>query len=174
MGLFSSDRFVSHFPPVTGSHLDGRAVTLPDDLDAEATLLVVLFQDSLDPLADQWARLGDRLAADTDGRVATLELPVYRTLRKLLGELALLLVEPQIDSEAERARTVALFVDRAAFMKSLGVADPSEVYAFLVARGGKIAWRGRGEITMAEVRDLEAAVQALLDGAAAHSPSPDG
>ena len=73
MGLFSSES-ATHFPPAEGRRHDGTDVSFPDDLPADATLVVVLFRDELDPLADQWARLGDRLAETYGDRVATLEL----------------------------------------------------------------------------------------------------
>lgn len=163
MGLFSRAEPTSHFPRVRGKRLDDTDVRFPQDLPADATLLVVSFRDDLDPLADQWARLGDRLADVHGDRVATVETPVVNKKLKLLGGLATLGIRGQVQSEEEKDRTVPIFVDVKAFRKELGLKGSGDVYAFLVARDGRIAWRGEGEIDMDEVDDLEAAVQEVLD-----------
>ena len=160
MGLFSSEP-PSHFPVVKGRRLDGTKVRFPHDLPADATLLIVSFQDALDPLADQWARLGDRLAEAHGGRFAVIETPVVSNKLRLLGDLATMGVRGQVESEAERERTVPLFADVKTFRKRLQV-KTRDVYPILVARDGRIAWRGDGDIDMEEVEALEAAVGEVL------------
>lgn len=167
MGLFSKD-VATHFPPVQGRRLDGTDVRFPQDLPADATLLVVLFQDALDPLADQWARLGDRLVDTYGDRFAVLELPVVSKKMKLLGELGTIGIRGQIDDEAERARTVPIYVDVKKLRKRLQL-KAGDVYPILVARDGRIAWRGDGDIDIEEVEALEAAVADVL---AAPVPAP--
>ena len=161
MGFFTSDP-VTHFPLVSGRRLDGTDVRLPQDLPADATLMIVLFQDALDPLADQWARLGDRLAETHGGRFAVIETPVVSRKMKLLGELGTIGIRGQIETDAERDRTIPLYVDVKALRKRLKL-KTADVYAFLLARDGRIAWRGEGNIDMEEVQDLEAAVVEVLD-----------
>ncbi|MGB3541289.1 hypothetical protein [Rubrivirga sp.] len=168
MGLFSS-KPASHFPVVKGRRLsDGEDVSIPHDLPADATLLIVAFQDALDPLSDQWARLGDRLAAVHGDRFAVWEVPVLTTALKHLGGLGTMGVRHQVESDEERDRTVPLFVDVKVFRKSLKLKS-NDVYALLVARDGRIAWRGDGDIDLDEVTALEAATEELLD---APIPSP--
>ena len=163
MGLFSRDA-PTHFPPVDGVRLDGTEVHFPDDLPADATLLVVSFRDDLDVLADQWARLGERLT-DTHGeRVATLEVPVVGKKLKMFGDLGTVGIRNQVDDDAERDRTVPLYVDKKAFRKALQLRSANRVTAFLVDREGRIAWRGEDEIDMDEVVALESAVTDLLHG----------
>ena len=160
MGLFSS-KPLTHFPVVRGRRLDGTDVRFPDDLPADATLLIVSFRDELDPLSDQWARLGDRVADGRDGRFATLEVPVVNSKLRLLGGLATVGIRGQVETDAEQARTVPIYADIKTFRKKLRVTT-SDVYAILVARDGRIAWRGDGDIDMDEVTELEAAVDEVL------------
>jgi hypothetical protein len=174
MGLFSRSEPATHFPPAQGRRLDGTDVAFPDDLPADATLLVVLFRDDLDPLADQWARLGARLADAHGERVAVVEAPVVNKKLKFLGGLATTGIRGQVETDAERERTVPLYVDVKAFRKALGLKDTGDVYAFLVARDGRIAWRGEGDIDLDEVGALEAAVLGVLDAAeGADDAGPD-
>ncbi|WP_420457130.1 hypothetical protein [Rubrivirga sp.] len=160
MSFFSSDP-VTHFPLVKGRRLDGADVRFPQDLPADATLVVVLFQDALDPLADQWARLGDRLAEVHGDRFAVVEAPVVSKKMKLLGDLGTMGIRGQIDSDAERDRTVPLYVDVKALRKTLQL-KTGDVYAFLLARDGRIAWRGEGDIDLEEVQELETATADVL------------
>ena len=160
MGLFSSAP-ATHFPLATGRTLDGDDVRFPQDLPGDATLLIVYFQDDLDPLADQWARLGERMAEPLDGRLAVVETPVVGRTFKLLGDLGTMGIRGQVDDEAEHARTVPLYVDTKVFRKTLSI-KTGDVYAFLLARDGRIAWRGEGAIDMDEIHELEAAVAGVL------------
>lgn len=161
MGLFSRDQPLTHFPLVQGARLDKSKVSLPQDLPADATLLIVAFRDELDPLSDQWARLGDRLSERHGDRVATLELPVVTNKLKWAGGLATMGIRGQIDNETERQRTVPIFVDVKAFRKTLRVSS-GDVHAYLVARDGRIAWTGEGDIEMDEIEGLERAVEEVL------------
>lgn len=161
MGLFSRSEPATHFPEVDGRRIDGTDVALPADLPADATLLVVAFRDDLDPVADQWAALGERLAARHDGRVAVLETPVVDRKMKLLGDLGTVGIRGELDTKRERDRTVVLYADKKAFCKMLDV-KTSGVAAFLVARDGEIVWRGDDAIDMDEVVELEAALADLL------------
>ena len=167
MGLFSKDP-ATHFPLVTGRRLDGADVRYPQDLPADATLLIVLFQDALDPLADQWARLGDRIREAHGDRFAVVEAPVSSKKMKLLGDLGTMGIRGQIESDEERARTVPLYVDVKKLRKRLQLKS-GDVYAFLLRRDGGIAWRGEGDIDMDEVQELEAAVAEVLSSPV---PSP--
>lgn len=161
MGWFSRDT-PTHFPPVEGVRLDGTEVSIPADLPADATVLVVSFRDDLDALADQWARLVERLSAGHDGRLAVWELPVMGRAMRHLGEVGTLSLRGQVDDEAERARTIPIYVDKKDFRKTLGLRGSNEVTAFLVDRGGAIAWTGEGDIDMDEVTALEAALADVL------------
>ncbi|GAB5535128.1 MAG: hypothetical protein Rubg2KO_13770 [Rubricoccaceae bacterium] len=168
MGLFSRSAPASHFPEVNGIRLDDSPIVLPRDLSGDATLLVVSFRDATDPLADQWARLGERLQTTYGPQLDVLELPVVAKSMKLFGGLATLGVRGQIDNEAERARTIPIFVDKTVFCKTLACRDQGDVYVFLVDRQGQIAWRGEGALDMPEIAELEATLPSLLPDA----PSP--
>ena len=168
MGLFSRSEPATHFPEAVARRLgSGDEVRLPDDLPADATLLVVSFRDDLDPLADQWARLGDRLVDAHGDRVGVWELPVVNRKLKKLGKLATMGIRGQVHGDDERARTVPLYVDPKAFRKALRLKQ-GDVYAFLVDRAGRIAWRGEGDIDMEEVEALEQAVAEVLEAPVPH------
>ena len=160
------------FPEVTGTTLDGVPLTFPADFHAEWNLLVLTFRDELDPLSDKWVRMAERIAEGASGRLAAYELPVvarqFRPFRAIvdanLGALA--------EDDRERARTVPLYVARDRFRKELGLKDPDTVHVLLVARDGRIAWRGEGVLTPGKVAELEEIVGQTLSALAADSSPP--
>lgn len=170
MGLFGRSKPATHFPTVNGIRLDGSPVVLPRDLPGPATLLIVSFRDAQDLLSDQWARLIERLQSTYGHQLAALELPVVAKSLKLFGGLATLGIQSQVDTEAERERTLPIFVDKTVFCKTLHCSNQGDVYVFLVDQEGRIAWRGDGGLDMDTISDLESSVQALIGT----PPSPSG
>lgn len=172
MRLFRAPEPPADFPAVDGATLDGTPVALPGDLHAAWNLLIVTFRDDLDPLADRWVLLGRRLADAAGGQLGVYELPVvgkgFRVLRPIVNET----LKAQAEDADERARTVPVYEDRTRFRKRLGVRDADAVHVFLVARDGRIAWRGEGPMTPALVAGLEAAVGETLTSRAAEDRRP--
>ena len=89
-------------------------------------------------------------------------MPVVNNKLKLLGGLATVGIRGQVETDQEHARTVPIFVDLKTFQKQLKVKTKG-VYPILVARDGRIAWRGEDAIDMDEITELEAAVVEVLD-----------
>lgn len=160
MGLFSSST-PTHLPPADGVRLDGTPFALPAGLTAEATLVVVTFQDDAVSLSGQWARLGGRLAGPHPG-LDVVELSVLPPRMRLLGDLPLLSAKSRAVAQGAAARTAVVYAKRKAFRTALGIPRDSGVTALLVAPDGQIAWRGDGEIDLHEVESLEAAVRDLI------------
>ena len=171
MPLFRPSGLPETFPEVRAVTLDGDERTLPADLPAPLTLVVVLFKDDLDPLADQWARLGHDLEARYPGTVAVVETPVVGRGMKLFGSLATTGIRGQVDDDREHARTLPIYVDKKPFCKALRLSSTSDVTAYLVERDtGRVLWGGDGEIDMQEVLDLERTVETA---ASDRTPAPD-
>lgn len=150
----------THFPEVDGSRPDGTRVAIPDDLPADATVLVVSFRDDLDAVSDQWARLVERLAAGYDGRLAVWETPVLGRAARALDAIGSVMrdeVEP-----AEADRTVRLHTDAGDLRKALGLRGAGTVAAFLVGRDGRIAWSGEDAVDLSEIAALETALAEML------------
>ncbi len=163
---------VTSFPVVAGTTLAGTDLALPADLPAPWTLLVVRFREELDPLADQWVRVAERIAEGSGGQLAALELLFvgrrFRWFRSVIDAR----LSAQAESAAERARTLPLYLDRGRFRKQLGLKDENEVYVLLVSRSGRVAWRGEGGLTPDKVAEMEHVVGETLSPLAAGSAPP--
>lgn len=163
MSLFGSDSLPETFPEVRACTLDGDDCTLPADLPAPLALVIVLFRDEMDPLADQWARLGHQAEEAHPGLVAVVETPVIGRGMKLFGSLATAGIRGQVEGDEEHARTLPIYVDKKPFRKALKIKNEDDVYAYLVEREtGAILWGGDGQIDMDELRSLEAAITEAL------------
>ena len=161
MGFFSSAP-ATHVPPAEGMRLDGTPFALPSSLDCAATLAVVTFEDDGAARSGQWARLGERLAADMPG-LGVIELVVLPPRLRLLGDVALLGVRSRAEAAGATARTAVVYTKRKPFRKALGVRRTSDVTALLLRPDGEIVWRGLGAIALHEVEALEPQVRALLN-----------
>jgi hypothetical protein len=156
---------------VSGATLDGHPMTVPADLQAEWNLLVVSFHDEQDPLADLWISLARRIAVGSDGRLAAYELPVVGRSPKMLRPIISDTLRARAEDADERARTIPIHEDRKAFRRMLGLRSDDDVNVYLVARDGRIRWRGRGALTPDLVAGLERAVgETLATRGAAEGP----
>lgn len=175
---------VSTFPHVIGTSLDGVEYALPADFKAPWNLLVITFRDELDKLSDKWVMVAEQMAEGSNGRLAAYELPLvakgFRAFRGIVN--ASIEMKTEADA-AEKARTIPLYLDRKKFRKELDLKDQNTVHILLVARSGRIAWRGDGLLTPEKITELEHLVGESLsergpeDGPpapAARQQHPDG
>lgn len=149
----------ARFPEVEGITLTGEALSLPSAFAAPWNLVVLTFRNEDDPLADQWIRLAERLAADR--KLAAYECPLVEKGLNFARPLVSYGIQLQAEDEAERARTIPLFVDRDRFLKKLGVKKPDAVLVVLAAPDGRIGWRGADAMTFEQIADLEATLDRL-------------
>ncbi len=140
------------FRAVRGRTLLGLDLTLPGDLPADRTLVVVAFQRWHQARVDGW--IARAVAAGvppaTRGQagpipVAVVELPVlstrWRPVRRFIdGGMTAGIGDPDV-----LARTITIYTDVAAFQRSLGIPDGDDVHALVVTREGAILARASGE-----------------------------
>jgi hypothetical protein len=132
--------------------------TFPEDLKAEWNLLVVTFHESQDPLSDLWILLARRMAEESEGRLEAHEVRIAGRSPRVLRPVIEDTMRAQAEDADERERTFAVHVDRKEFRKQLGLRRDDGVYVFLVARDGRIRWRGQGALTPELVGGLERAL----------------
>ena len=140
------------FPLVAGRTLLGVEVALPRDFPAERTLAVVAFQRWHQARVDQWIARAVAAGVPPTTRgatgptpVAVLELPVlatrWRPVRRFIdGGMTAGIGDPDV-----LARTITVYLDVAAFQRSLAIPGSDDVHAFVVTRDGTILARGLGD-----------------------------
>ena len=152
---------VARFPVVSGTNLEGRRFTLPEDLEGEANLLLVAFRRAQQRDVDTWFPVGERLAA-AHAEFRMYELPVIARGYALARPFIDGGMRAGIPNVAARARTITLYTDKPTFRRALDVHTEGAIHALLVDPAGTVHWRARGPRTDAAVRDLEEAVERML------------
>ena len=140
------------FPRVRGRSLAGLEVTLPDDLPAARTLVLLAFQQRQQGCVDRWiARAesegipGSPLDVGPSDETCVLEVPVLSTRWKLGrgfidGGMASSIRVPRV-----LARTITVYTDVSAFQRVLGIPDSNAVQAGVVTPAGDVLERVPGE-----------------------------
>jgi hypothetical protein len=142
----------ARFPEVRGRSLLGLEMTLPRDLPAEITLVVVAFLRGQQEQVDRWIARAVAAGIPPTPRgttglmpVAVVEVPVlstaWRPARRFIdGGMTAGIGDPDV-----LARTITVYTNVAAFQRSLAIPDSDDVHALVVRRDGVILARGDGD-----------------------------
>lgn len=148
----SGDGGELRFPDVSGRTLLGDDVTLPRDLPAERTLVVVAFERWQQSRVDVWIEraVADGVPATPRGQdqpmpVAVVEVPVlstrWRPARRFIdGGMTAGIRDPDV-----LARTITVYTDAGTFRRALGIPGSDDVWAYVVRREGSILASAHGE-----------------------------
>ena len=157
-------------PELATTDLNERPTTLPGDLEAEYSLLLVAFAMWQQREVDTWI---------PDGRALEERFRNFRFHEIPLGEAG-----PQVRDFGNagmrsgipdpdiRARTHPIYVrgaPRAAILEAMAIEDTSHIQLFLVRRDGQVLWRAEGSRTPEARKALLAEVEKLC----AVRPAPE-
>ena len=115
-----------HFPTVTGSNLERRSFTLPDDLEGEVNLVILAFWRDHQSLVDTWMPLARRLQTRHSGLVA-YELPVIESRSRVSQWFIDSGMRSGIRDRTTREHTITLYIDKAEFLATLEIEDDSTI-----------------------------------------------
>lgn len=142
-----------HFPTVTGSNLERRSFTLPDDLEGEVNLVILAFWRDHQSLVDTWMPLARRLQTRHSGLVA-YELPVIESRSRVSQWFIDNGMRSGIRDRTTREHTITLYIDKAEFLATLEIEDDSTIRTLLIDRAGRILWRSDGPLDPAKEQAL--------------------
>ena len=149
------------FPAVSGSNLEGRRFTLPDDFEGELNIVLVAFRREQQSDVDTWVPFLKATAA-RHGSVRAYELPTlnrnYRLVRGFIdGGMA-----RGIPDKATRETTITLYIDKSPFKLALGIASEDAIRVFLVCRDGRVLWHADGTYDATSGASLAAAIEEAM------------
>lgn len=151
------------FPDLSARSLLGAQLTLPADLPAKRTVVIIAFKQPQQALVDRWMDAlvdvglpATPLGLDDAAEAALIELPVlparYRPVRRFIdGGMA-----KSIKVEAVLARTWTAYTDPDALRKALSIPAP-RVEVMVVTKLGEVIERASGEPSDEAVRQIAAA-----------------
>ena len=149
------------FPNVEGSNLEGRHFRLPNDLEGDLNIVLVAFRREQQEDVDTWTPFLTSVTAAHAG-VKAYELPTlsrsYRLVRRFIdGGMA-----RGIKAKATREATITLYIDKGPFKTALGIATEDLIVTLLVARDGRVLWRGDGRHSEGAAANLTSAINGAM------------
>ena len=142
------------FPLLDADDLNGRAVSLPDDLPGDPTIVFIAYKRNQQPSINAWVA---GLGLQERGGAAWVELPVVGRGAALFRSFVDNGMRSGITSTAMRARTITIYSSQRAFNTALGIDGRDEIYTALVGRDGQVYVLIEGNVTEAKIAQLRAA-----------------
>ncbi len=145
----------TYFPPVQSRTLDGRAISLPADLPAERTLLILGFQRGQQSSIEAWAKAMQRLGGSN---LPWLQLPVMDDPNAVVRAIVNGGMRHAINRDLW-PHIVTLYTHKAAFERTVGIDSEAAVHVLVVDRTGAILARVTGDYTPEAAARLLAALK---------------
>lgn len=142
-------------PEIEARSLDGRAYSLPAELDGELNVLVVAFQRWQQSLVDGWLPA----LLELERRLPDVRVYEVPTISRAWSPLRWFIdggMSRGIPDREARARTLTTYTDVGRVLGVLGLADSGTIAVVLVERSGRIIWQGGGRFDADQLRDLTA------------------
>ncbi|MFI5041510.1 MAG: hypothetical protein ACHQNA_06625 [Acidimicrobiales bacterium] len=141
------------FPHLEARDLEGRAITLPEDLAGTSNLVILAFRREQQALVDSWVAWFEGNATDHPG-LRCYEVPVIATrwspARPVIdGGMA-----QAVREREARRRTLTVYTDVRRVTDALAIDDLDTVTALLLDSVGRLRWRATGPATDDAVSDL--------------------
>ena len=144
-------------PQVNGSNLLRQKIVFPRDFAGEKNLVFIAFLRHHQDHVDEWVPL----VAQLSQAFPTLSYYEFPTLsrrgvlyRTFLNEG----MRAGIPSDETRARTITLYLDKAAFRSALQINSEERIWLYLFDQAGEVLWRVDGRVTDEKYEALRAAV----------------
>lgn len=161
-GAVRAEAPTPRFPAIVAENLARDRVSLPGGLAGTYNLVVVAYRREQQAEVDTWMPALNAMEKE-DPRFRWYELP---TIGKMMG----LLVSPWLDDamragipdQAQRARTITLYIDKQWFREALGLPDSDgSIHLLLLDRQGRVLWRRDGAYDPSAAAELKSKLKSL-------------
>jgi hypothetical protein len=142
------------FPNVSGSNLEQRPFNLPQDFEGKLNLVALAFEQWQQNDVNSWLPTVTTLQ-ELYPNLKFYELPTLTQFNGLFQSAIDGGMRAGIPDKATREVTITLYLDRAAFMRSLEIPDIKAIVLLLVDKEGNIYWRGQGPFDETRKEGLE-------------------
>jgi hypothetical protein len=139
----ASKSAVATLPTVTSYALDKSKVTLPEDLAGMQNVLVLYFEPDQSDAALAWVNsLASVSAAHSE--VKSYLVPVYGKENFLYRWWVDASTRSAAPPSQDRHTTIPIFVDKASFLRPLGVLSEKQPFVLLTDKAGHVRWKIQG------------------------------
>ena len=156
-------------PPSTSTALDGHTVTLPRDLPAPATILILGFSQHSADTTTAWEK-PIRSSLATSPSIGYLDIPFLEDAPSFIRPLILRSIRKQVPDNL-KPNFLPLTSNEAAWkqLSHFSPSAPDAAYILLVDRSGTIRWQTHDPLTPTLFASLSTAARSL----AAESPAAE-
>jgi hypothetical protein len=140
-------------PLTHATALSGRQVTLPADLKARSTVLVLGFTQKSSDACSAW---GQQIAAMTagDSRVVNLQMPVLESVPRWIRGMVVHSMKGHVPVNLQ-GTFVPVFENETEWKHVVGFSAPDDAYVVVADAQGRIVWQAHGAVTDAQMRELK-------------------
>ena len=143
---------MGQMPAHSTQSLTRTPVSLPQGLPSDRTLALVTFNKNQRGQADSWI---EGMNLNNDASISWVRIPVLgdpdTPNGRIEGEKRLL---ERYTAEAERARMLPMFIDKASFARATGLKNTEQGYAVVLNRDGEVLARVEGAFDADKARLL--------------------
>ena len=165
--LFAISASAATIPAATGTALDGHTVTLPRDLPARATILILGFSQHSAEATTAWEKstrafVAASPAAGSPPAIDYLDVPFLEDAPSFIRPFILRSIRKQIP-DVLKPRFLPLTSGEATWKQivNFSPSTPDAAYILLVDRSGNLRWQTHEPLTPARLDDLETAARNL-------------
>jgi hypothetical protein len=164
LGLAPAPSISSTIPPTSASALDGHNVTLPRDLAAHATVLILGFSKNSADATTPWEK-AVRTTLASPPSISFYDIPFLQDAPSFVRPLILRSIRKQVP-DVLKPNFLPLVSDEAAW-KGLANYDksaPDAAYVLLVDRSGAVRWQTHQPFSSALLAQVSAEAQRMAAG----------
>lgn len=159
MAAYSPDDtlVMGRLPPYMTQTLHQPPAAVPHGLSSERTLALITFERSHRPAADSWV---EGLGLHDNPSIAWVRMPVIADPGSETGREAVQTrLRQRYAADAERARLVPVFTDRANFVRATGLGDTDQAHVVVINRDGEVLARASGPFNAEKAQNLRETLQ---------------
>jgi hypothetical protein len=150
------------FPTVSGSNLQRRKLTLPQDFQGELNLVLIAFQQWQQAQVDTWIPFARQLE-ETHPGVRYYELPTIQRLNVLARTFINEGMRAGLPDPVVRERTITLYLDKDEFRQALQLPHEDDIFVLLLDSQGQVLWQAEGAFAPEKGESLAAQVRRWQD-----------
>ena len=152
-------------PTTTGTALDGHTVTLPRDLTAPATILILGFSHASSDTTTAWEK-PVRTTLATTPAIGFYDIPFLQDAPAFIRPLILRSIRKQVP-DVLKPHFIPITVNEAAWKQiaAFTPSAPDAAYVLLIDHSGNIHWQTHEPFTPARFNELSTAAHQLAESA---------
>lgn len=160
MPCLSSKTGCLRFPSISGATLSGQNLAMPEAFGGQYNLVIVPFDRDQQVKADTWLPVARELAQQKPN-LRYYSVAIFPDMAAPIRALARGGMNVVIPAALHDITITAFLEDRQAFLDALEIPNTGLIQVFLLNADGEVLWRGSGDYTVEQGKELQKIIQPL-------------